>query len=216
MSIKILIAEDHEHTRKGLVYGLKTFSSDFVISEAEHGLQALEYVKQNNVDVILMDVIMPVMNGIDATKNIIELKPEIKVIMLTSMTEKETVMSSFKSGACAYCSKSIKINELYDVIRTVLDGATWLDPAIAGYVLEILKTGTGLSDAPKNADKFNLTNREKEILTLIAEGKCNKTIADELVLSLHTVKNHVKSIIQKLSVVDRTQAAIRALKENII
>lgn len=217
MSIQVLLAEDHELTRKGIAYGLKQSNEIEVLAAVENGYEAVQFVKTNKPDVILMDILMPVLNGINATKEIKENYPDIKIIILTSINEKENVLASFKSGANAYCMKNIKIDDLITVIKTVINGAIWIDPDIAGYILEILQSKTNILDDSKlNNTDFNLTNREKEILKLIAEGLSNKDIAEQLFLSLHTVKNHVRNIIQKLAVDDRTQAAILALKENLV
>lgn len=217
MGIKILLAEDHELTRKTLAYGLKEYEEIESIREVENGLQAVEFVEKYNPDLVLMDIVMPVMNGIDATKEIKKSHPETKVIMLTSMSEKENVLSSFNSGANAYCLKNIKTCELLNVISTVMGGAVWIDSAIASYIMEILQSEPKTSELEADqTNKFNLTAREKEILKLISEGLCNKAISEKLFLSIHTVKNHVKSIIQKLYVNDRTQAAILALNEKLI
>lgn len=215
MTLKILIAEDHENTRKSIVYGLKTFGEFDFVAEAENGLQVVEVAKKLRPDVVLMDIAMPVKNGIEATREIRKLFPDTKIIMLTSIGDKKHVIEAFSSGANAYCMKSIKISELLNVIKTVLDGAVWVDSEIAGYVLEFIKVNQA-STEDEFENNFSLTEREKEILALIASGLSNKDIADKLVLSLHTVKNHVRNIIQKLAVKDRTQAAILALKENII
>jgi DNA-binding NarL/FixJ family response regulator len=217
MGIKILLAEDHELTRKGITYGLKAFDNIDIVWEVDNGKEAIVFSEKYKPDLILMDIAMPVLNGIDATKEIKSLNPNIKVIMLTSISEKESVLSAFNSGANAYCMKNIKIDDLVNIIKTVMDGALWIDPSIAGYILEILQSRSSIYESQKgNNIDFNLTNREKEILKLISEGLCNKDIAEKLFISLHTVKNHVKSIIQKLAVDDRTQAAILALKENLI
>jgi len=215
MAIKILIAEDHENTRKSIVYGLKTFGEFTLVVEAENGLQAVEYAKKTQPDLILMDIIMPVKNGIDAIKEIKEFCPDTKIVMLTSVSDKKNVLEAFSLGANAYCIKSIKISDLLVVIKTVLDGAIWIDPEIASYVLDFINVNQNSSGDDLGHD-FSLTEREKEILSLIAHGFSNKDIADKLFLSLHTVKNHVRNIIQKLAVKDRTQAAILALKENLI
>lgn len=216
MSIKILLVEDHELTRKGIAYSLKTFPDIEIIGDVDNGKKAVDFISSKKPDVILMDIAMPVMNGIDATKKINESYPDIKIIMLTSINEKQSVLSAFHSGANAYCMKDIKSEELINIIKAVMTGAVWIDPNIARYVLDILQT-TGIPVENKTPNNiFNLTAREREILKLIAEGRSNKDIAEKLVLSLHTVKNHVKNIIQKLAVDDRTQAAILALKENLI
>lgn len=214
--MKILIVEDYLHTRRTTAYGLKIKFEDSVISEADNGLSAINFIKAGNrPDIILMDISMPVMNGIDATKQIKALLPQAKIIMLTSFNEKKLVLSAFKSGANAYCLKNIKLDELVNVINSVLHGAVWIDPSIAQFILEVIQSNE-YSDKPKETYDFDLTSREKEILKLVASGKSNKDIADELFLSIHTVKNHLKNILQKLCVEDRTQAAILAIKENLV
>ncbi|MFH0702171.1 MAG: response regulator transcription factor [bacterium] len=217
MNIKILLAEDHELTRQGIAYGLNKYENLEIIAEASNGQEAVELVKKYQPDLILMDIIMPVLNGINTTKKIKTINPDIKIIMLTSSSEKEKVLSAFSSGANAYCMKNIKLDNLVNIIKMVMDGGIWIDPGIAGYIIEILQSKQSLIEPKKgNSADFNLSNREKEILKLIADGLSNKDISERLVLSLYTVKNHVSSIIQKLAVDDRTQAAIIALKENLI
>lgn len=213
--IKVLIAEDHELTRQGIVYGLKKYEGIEIAAEAANGQEAVDKAIECKPDIILMDIIMPILSGINATKKIKELNPDVKVIMLTSNNDKEKVMSSFSSGANAYCMKNIKLDALVTVIKTVMDGAVWIDPSIAGYILDILQSTSAPAQKANSID-FNLTNREKEILKLISDGLSNKDISEQLFLSLYTVKNHVSNIIQKLAVDDRTQAAIIALKENLI
>jgi DNA-binding NarL/FixJ family response regulator len=215
MNLRVLIAEDHENTRKSISYGLKTFGEMTSLAEVDNGFHAVEYVKKYHPDVVLMDIAMPIMNGIEATMEIKKIDPEVKVIMLTSISDKENVLAAFASGANAYCTKSIKINDLLSVIKTVMDGAVWMDPHIAGFVLDFIHSKQTAAPSEHQND-FNLTAREKEILKFISDGLCNKDIAEKLFLSLHTVKNHVRNIIQKLSVEDRTQAAVLALKENLI
>jgi len=217
MSIKILLAEDHELTRQGICYGIKKYNNIEVVAEASNGKEAVELTKKYNPDLILMDIVMPILNGIKATQEIKNINSDIKVIMLTSHSEKDKVLAAFTSGANAYCMKNIKLDNLVYIINTVIDGAIWIDPSIAHYILEIIQVKQTVTKEQKDTNTyFNLTNREKEILKLIAEGLNNKDISEKLFLSLYTVKNHVSSIIQKLAVDDRTQAAILALKENII
>ncbi|MDD3236946.1 MAG: response regulator transcription factor [Candidatus Gastranaerophilales bacterium] len=217
MSIKVLLVDDHELTRKGIEYGLKLDSKFLVVGSVDNGKKAVAFVRQNQPDVILMDIGMPIMNGIDATREIHNVYPDIKVVVLTSMTEKQSVIGAFHSGANAYCMKDAPIDELIKVINTVLNGAVWISPSVAQYVVEILQSNSFMvhSEIESSVD-YNLTARELEILKYIADGKSNKEIADSLFLSLYTVKNHVKNVIQKLSVSDRTQAAVLALKDNII
>jgi len=215
MTIKLLIAEDHEHTRQGLVYGLSKNSSLEIVGEASNGQEAVELAQKLKPDMILMDIMMPLLNGVKAVQQIKDFNSDIKIIMLTSYSEKEKVISSFNSGANAYCMKNILIEDLVNVIKTVMDGSIWVDAGIAGYIMEVLQSKHFAEEQHKE-NNAGLTNREKEILKLIAEGMNNKDIAEKLFLSLHTVKNHVRSIIHKLAVSDRTQAAILALKENLI
>lgn len=218
MTIKILIAEDHELTRKGISYGLKSYNEIDVIGGFEDGKQTLDFIEKSPIqpDVVLLDIIMPVLNGIDTAKKIREMNPGIKIIMLTSVNEKETVLRAFNAGANAYAMKNISFEKLVSVIKMVLNGEVWIAPNIADYILDVLSIKAEDVLPAKTAEDFKLTNREKEILSLIARGMNNKDIANELIISLYTVKNHVKSIIQKLSVEDRTQAAILALTEKII
>ena len=216
--MKILLVEDYQHTRKTTAYGLKSNIKDAEIFESDNGLAAVNFVKSGNIpDIILMDISMPVMNGIDAAREIKSIVPETKIIMLTSFSEEKQVIASFSSGADAYCLKNIKPQELVNVINSVLTGAMWIDPAIAQYILQLFQSET-IKDTIKSQtnNDFDLTAREKDILKLVASGKSNKEIADELVLSIHTVKNHLKNILQKLCVEDRTQAAILAIKENLV
>ena len=216
--MEILIVEDYIHTRKTTAYGLKIKLQDVVISEAENGQSALNYIKSGHKpDVILMDISMPVMNGIDATLHIKNILPDAKVIMLTSFSEKKLVLSAFKSGANAYCLKNIKLDELVIVIRSVLNGAMWIDPAIAQFILEIMQSNTLDTQLQETCSyDFDLTSREKEVLALAAEGANNKEIAEKLVLREVTVKSHLNNIFKKLNVTNRTQAVLLAMQTNLI
>lgn len=216
---KIILVEDHELTRKGILYGLKPCKDITIVGEFENGKQAVDFIRtcsiQDMPDVVLMDIAMPVLNGIDASKRIMTINPDIKIIMLTSVDEKETVLNAFASGAKAYAMKNININKLESIIKMVMNNEVWIAPEIAHYILDVF-SGMEQTESVKPVNDFKLTNREKEILSLISKGMSNKDIANKLVISLYTVKNHVKSIIQKLAVEDRTQAAILALTEKIV
>ena len=147
MSTKIILVEDHELTRKGIMYALKPYSDIKVIGEFEDGKQAVEFVKsatnENMPNVVLMDIAMPILNGIDAAKRIKNLNPDIKIIMLTSIDEKESVLRAFNSGANAYAMKNISIEKIVNIINMVLNGEVWIAPNIADYILDILsKTNT--------------------------------------------------------------------------
>lgn len=210
----ILIVEDHELTR----FGLKTTFEgvDFVESvfEAEYAEKAIDIANKNKIDLIIMDLGLPNINGIEATKKIRLKNSEVKIIILTSHNDEKEVLDSLKAGANAYCSKEINPKRLVEVVRSVLDGASWFDPNIAHIVLKAA-TNTEVMDTSKKSD-YNLTTREAQILKLITEGYSNNEIAKELFVSINTTKAHVASILQKLEVEDRLQAALKALKNKIV
>lgn len=210
----ILIVEDHELTR----FGLKTTFSeaDFVeqIFEAEYAPKAFDIIAENKIDLVIMDLGLPNMNGIDATKKIRSKNKDIKVIILTSHNDEKEVIESLKAGANAYCSKEINPARLLEVVRSVLDGASWFDPRIAHVVLKAAINTNAPEESSKN--DYNLTSREEQILKLITQGYSNNQIAKELFVSINTTKAHVASILQKLEVEDRLQAALKALKDKIV
>lgn len=218
--IDVLLVEDHELTRQGLAYGLSKFPGLRVVAEAENGQDAMDLIEKHHPQIVLMDIVMPVLNGIKATKAIKEKFPDVKILMLTSHADQEKVFEAFAAGADGYCMKEVKTERLAQVVEMVLEGVVWLDPGIASFILKVMPL---ISDAVAKASEkektlkaVDLTSREKEILALIAECLNNKDIADSLGIPLFTVKNHVSNIIQKLSVDDRTQAAILALKKGLI
>ncbi|MDD3435771.1 MAG: response regulator transcription factor [Candidatus Gastranaerophilales bacterium] len=210
----ILIVEDHELTR----FGLKTTfeSESFVknVFEAENAQKAIDIVTNNKIDLIIMDLGLPNIDGIEATKKIRNKNKDVKIIILTSHNDEKEVLDSLKAGANSYCSKEIKPARLVEVVLSVLDGASWFDPKIADVVL---KAATNTNDIGENIKKdYNLTTREVQILKLMTEGFGNSEIAKELVISVNTTKAHVANILQKLEVDDRLQAAIKALKNKIV
>ena len=214
----LMVVEDHPFTRQTLVYELKKQENINLVAALDNGETAINFVKTNQVDVILMDIDMPIVDGISATKEIKKFNDKILVIMLTNHNEKDKVISAFKSGANGYCVKQIKMDELLNVIEIVRDGGVWFDKQIAQYIFEILKNVEEEKQQTKEktiAD-FNITHRERNILKLIADGYSNAQIADELVIAHNTVKNHVASIIKKLNVEDRVQIAVFALKNNLL
>ncbi len=220
-TLKLIVAEDHELTRQGLIFGLKKVAHIEVVGEAENGQEALDLVQAHHPDIVLMDISMPIMDGIQSAKLIKEAGADCKVIMLTSHQERNLVFSAFEAGADAYCMKDIKTQRLVQVIEMVADGAVWLDPGVAGFIMKALPhmpEGEEEGELGRKRKRYNtdLTPREKEVLKLIVDGCSNQEIADALTISLFTVKNHVCNIIQKLAVDDRTQAAIKALREDLL
>ncbi len=215
MGNSVLIIEDHELTR----FGLKTAfeASDFIseIFEADSAENGIEILNSHNVDLIVMDLGLPGMNGIEATQKIKEKNKDIKIVILTSHNDEQEVLNSLKAGANAYCSKEINPKRLIQVIQSVLDGAAWFDPAISHIVLDAA-TKSQLNNSYTSDKDYGLTTRETQILKLITEGYSNIEIANELYVSINTTKAHVASILQKLEVDDRLQAALKALKERLV
>ena len=215
MKSNILIVEDHELTR----FGLKTAfeACDFVnsILEADSAEICLEILENNQVDLVIMDLGLPGMDGIEATKRVKDFNSDIKVIVLTSHNDTQEVLNSLKAGANAYCSKEINPVRLTQVVQSVLDGASWFDPSIAHIVLEAASKSQELEEKKPVRD-YGLTSREAQILKLITEGYSNNEIANQLFVSINTTKAHVASILQKLEVDDRLQAALKALKERLV
>ena len=217
MKNNILIIEDHELTR----FGLKTTfeNTDFIenIYEAETAEAGIEIINHNNIDVIIMDLGLPGINGINATEKIKAKNKDIKIIMLTSHNDEQEVLNSLKAGANAYCSKEINPKRLVQVIQSVIEGAAWFDPSISHIVLEAAaKNNNNENEQIPVQNTYNLTARETQILKLITEGYSNIEIANKLFVSINTTKAHVASILQKLEVDDRLQAALKALRERLV
>ncbi len=215
MKNKILIIEDHELTRFGLKTAFEGCEFVEAIYEADSAEKGLEIVGQTDINLIIMDLGLPGMNGIEATKKVRALKKDIKIVILTSHNDEQEVLNSLKAGANAYCSKEINPKRLIQVVQSVLDGAAWFDPSISHIVLEAATRGQDNSQSKPERD-YGLTSREAQILKLITEGYSNFEIAKELFVSINTTKAHVASILQKLEVDDRLQAALKALKERLV
>jgi DNA-binding NarL/FixJ family response regulator len=220
--ISILIVEDHTLTRFGLKTAFESLNQVKLISEAEDGETGVEIAKKLRPDIVLMDLGLPGINGIQATKIIKEFDNGIKVIILTSHNNEDEVWAALGAGANAYCLKDIEPDRLIHVIESVYDGAAWLDPSIAETVLKRISGDKIKSlqaqdiQEEHEEEKIQLTDREMEVLKLIVDGFSNAEIAEKLFVSIHTAKAHVCNILQKLSVDDRTQAAIKALKDGLV
>ncbi len=208
---KVLIVEDHALIR----FGLKTAfePKDFIdeIYEASNAEDAIDIVKNLHTDVVIMDLGLPNMNGIDAAREIKSVNKDIKIIVLTSHNSEQEVLESIKAGASAYCSKDINPDRLADIVYSVIEGALWFDPKVSNIVIGALSTEKKQKRC-NFEDDYNLTEREKEVLDYICEGLNNGEISRILDVSVNTVKVHVSSIIQKLGVEDRTQVVVKAFE----
>lgn len=219
MTIKILLVEDQKLIRVGLKSLFEDQNEIIVSAEAQSGKEAIEQFKNTHPDVIVMDIGLPDISGIEATKRIIEHDSKAKVIILTSHLSEQEIIDALHAGACAYVMKDISTDALKMIIKTVKDGAMWLDPQVVP-ILREKNCGVipprQMSRAMFKEQHANLTQREYEVLKLVVEGLSNHEIAEELTISEHTAKAHVCNIIQKLVVDDRTQAAVKALKEGLV
>lgn len=210
LPIHVLIVDDHEIVRKGIRALLATKRDIQVVGEARDGAEAVTQAQTLHPDVILMDLMMPKMSGIQATQEIIATQPDIRILVLTSFAADEQVFPAIKAGALGYLLKDSGPQELVQAIRQVFRGEPSLDPSVARKVLAELSSPT---QKPLTHDP--LTARELDILRLIAQGQSNKEIAEGLVLAEETVHTHVSNILSKLHLASRTQAALYALKEGI-
>ena len=209
--ISVLIVDDHAVVRRGLRAFLESEGDIEVVGEAADGAEALQQVQELLPDVVLMDVVMPGMDGITATRKIHEVCPSSRVLILTSFSEDDKIFPSIKAGAQGYLLKDTPAEDLGRAIRSVARGEFLLHPEIASKVLAEL---SALRREPPPVT--DLTPREIEVLSLIAHGYTNREIARELSISVKTVKTHVSNILSKLHMVDRTQAALYAVRQGLV
>lgn len=212
--ITILVVEDHEVMRFGLKSLLANVEGFQIVGEAGDGKEAIEKAKALKPRVVVMDIVMPKMNGIDASNELKAALPDTKIIMFTSFETQSYVFAALAAGAHGYCLKNVTTNNLIAAIKTVDSGAAWFDKEIAEIVLGYIKTGLAQGDI--EVKKLTLSPREIEVLTCVTEGLTNNEIAAKLVVSVETVKTHLKRIMEKLEVSDRTQAAVQALKQGLL
>jgi two-component system, NarL family, response regulator LiaR len=208
LPIKVLLVDDHAVVRSGLGAVLLSYDGLELVGEANNGQEALGLCERHHPDVVLMDILMPVMDGVQATKAIHEKWPDIRIIALTSYKEKDMVEGALKAGALSYLIKNVSAEELVGAIRGAMSGQPKLSPEAAQVLIQEMKKPT--------APAFDLTDREKEILVLMVDGKANNEIAEKLVVSQSTVKFHVSNILSKLGVSSRTEAVAIALKTNLV
>ncbi|WP_028543951.1 response regulator [Paenibacillus taiwanensis] len=224
--IRVLLADDHQLFREGLKRILNMEEDLEVIGECGDGIQVLEFCNDEVPDVVLMDINMPIENGVVATERMRDIFPDVKVIILSIHDDESYVFETLRKGASGYLLKDMEAESLINAIRSVVTGYAYIHPKVTGKLIQQLRRMTLLDergvmeqDASKengvrlnNMEDNPLTRREAEVLRLMAEGKSNKNIGEFLFISEKTVKNHVSSILQKMEVDDRTQAVINSIK----
>jgi DNA-binding NarL/FixJ family response regulator len=219
--IRVLIVDDHAVVRQGLrtfldLHSDATWLPIKVVGEATNGIEAVERARQLQPDIVLLDLVMPEMDGIEATSKIIESSPQIKVIILTSFGEQDKVIPAIRAGAHGYLLKDIAPDDLVRALRQAYRGQVQLHPDVTKELMTAIAEGeTSPAGRAQTPAVDELTAREFEVLLLIAEGLPNRKIAEKMVISEKTVKSHVSSILSKLHLKDRTQAAIYVLKHDL-
>jgi NarL family two-component system response regulator LiaR len=207
--MKLVVCDDQATVRDGLVMLLKLEPDIEIVGTAEDGAEAVDMVADKGPDLVLMDLKMPIMNGVEATRQITATYPDVKVLVLTTYADDEWVFDAIQAGASGYLLKDTPREELIKAVRGTVTGRTYVDPSVAGKVLEQVSSR---QTQPATLITSKLTEREAEVLRLIAKGLSNADIADRLFLSDGTVRNHVSAILSKLGVSDRTQAAVIAIQ----
>lgn len=213
--IRLAIVDDHEVVRQGLRGFLELLDDIEIVGEGRTGKEAVELARSIEPDIILMDVLMPEMSGVDATIAILAENPNIRILILSSFSDEETIFPALEAGAVGYVLKDISPDELADVLRDTHQGKTRLHPDIATKLIERMKRPAN-SEPTVSPKLESLTEREREVLQAIGRGMSNKEIAGELFISPMTVKTHVSNLLGKLDLFDRTQAAIFAIRQGLV
>jgi len=206
--IKVLVVDDHPLVRQGINVLLDTYDDIAVVGEAENGRKSVEMCKNYKPDIVLMDLIMPEVNGVEATRRILKDNPSVKVVILTSYIDKKLIEDSLKAGATGYVLKNISGDNLVETIRNAYKGKSTLSSEASDFLISNLKN-------PPSAE-YDLTSQEKKIIACLIDGLSNKKIAQKLVLSLSTVKFHVGNILSKLGASSRTEAVSIAIKNKTL
>ncbi len=212
--IRVLICDDHALFRRGLVMVLESEDGIEVVAEAEDGEDAVAKAAEAAPDVILMDVRMPKMSGIDATRAIAEVVPTAKILMLTVSDDEEDLYEAVKAGATGYLLKEISIEEVANAIRAVMSGQSLISPSMASKLLS--EFNNLAKQAQQKVMAPRLTDRELQVLKLVAKGLSNREVAEELFISENTVKNHVRNILEKLHLHSRMEAVVYAVREKLL
>ncbi|TBL67918.1 response regulator transcription factor [Paenibacillus thalictri] len=211
-TIKVLLVDDHEMVRIGLAAVLGTEDGIEVVGEASNGLEGIRLAQEYKPDVVLMDLVMEGMDGIETTRRLLQLHPDCKVIVLTSFLDDEKMYPVIEAGAFSYLLKTSRASEIAQAIRAAVKGQPILESQVASKIMNRFRQPAKSQILPHE----ELTDREMEVLRLIAAGKSNQDVADELFIGIKTVKFHVTNILAKLGVEDRTQAAIYAFKHGLV
>lgn len=219
--INVLLVEDHELYRMGLSMLLSKADDITLLAEAADGIEGIKKARELSPDVILMDIGLPNIDGIEATQRIKDFNPEIKVLMFTSRDSENDVFAAFQAGADGYVMKGATPEQTISAIKAVSEGIGWIDPAIAKMVFSniqrpAVKINVSAPIQKSSNNSYGLTERELDVLEAMVEGLSNPEIADKLVITRATVKAHVHSILQKLCVSSRTQATVTAMKEGLV
>jgi NarL family two-component system response regulator LiaR len=210
--ITVMIVDDHEMVREGAKGYLEAQPEIAVVAEAESGEQAVRLAREYIPDVVLMDLVMPGMDGVESTRKVKDVSPRTHIIILTSFHEDEHIFPALQAGAISYLLKDVKATELVEAILRASKGEATLHPRVAARLIKQFSHG----ESERRSLFTELTEREVEVLTLIARGFTNQKIAEDLVISVGTVKGHVSNILSKLHLADRTQAAVYAWQEGIV
>ena len=214
--IRVLIADDHALFRRGLNMVLESEEGIEVVAEAEDGEDAVKKSEEFAPDVVLMDVRMPRMSGIEATRTIRDITPSVRILMLTVSDEEDDLYEAIKAGANGYLLKEISVEEVAEAIRAVVQGQSLISPSMASKLLNEFNSLAKKAEERQQYPAPALTGRELEVLKLVAKGMSNREIADQLYISENTVKNHVRNILEKLHLHSRMEAVIYAVKERLL
>jgi DNA-binding NarL/FixJ family response regulator len=214
--VRVLIADDHALFRRGLNMVLESEPGIEVVAEAEDGVDAVVKAEEFAPDVVLMDVRMPRLSGIEACRSVREVVPSAKILMLTVSDEEEDLYEAIKAGANGYLLKEISIEEVADAIRAVCQGQSLISPSMASKLLSEFNSLIKKAEEKQQFPAPRLTDRELEVLKLVAQGMSNREIATELYISENTVKNHVRNILEKLHLHSRMEAVVYAVREKLL
>jgi NarL family two-component system response regulator LiaR len=210
--IRVLVVDDHKVVREGMQFLLEQEPDIQVVGQCSDGREAVEAVARLLPSVVLLDLLMPGLDGLNALRQIKTDSPTTQVVILTSHTGEEHMFNAIKAGATSYLLKTAGAREVIDAVRAAAHGESLLDPSVAARILEELRSPPRQAPPPVN----HLTPREAEVLTLVARGRSNRAIGEQLFIGEETVKTHISNILAKLHLADRTQAAIYALRKGLV